>query len=239
VARHLMNQSSLRSHPHVCATDGGFLSDGTFVPLLPRMRGKDTRALCEAHQTVRFAHWYCFAASPAGARVAGQQRNSRGESMRLLARLPSTRKASGFSEDDSMVCMVFGVVGSTLDSPWMPHEGSGQDRGIGSRTSCCTCRVIPSHSLRPGLTHRSLPISLKACRARYRCAQRRCHRLHRLALSKAVPLGAQRIPHAHRHQLRTYGALSPQARKRLGLSGKPLGFTMPARTAARGRTSCT
>ncbi len=45
---------------------------------------------------------------------------------------------------------------------------------------------------------------------------------------------SQHIPHVRRHQVRTYGALSPQASKRLGLSGKPLGFTMPARTTARG-----
>ena len=37
---------SFHPHQHVCATDGGFLPNGTFVPL-PRVRKKDIKAICE------------------------------------------------------------------------------------------------------------------------------------------------------------------------------------------------
>ena len=53
-----------------------------------------------------------------------------------------------------------------------------------------------------------------------------------------IAILAQHIPHARRHQVRYYGACTPEVRKRLGLSGKPLKIAIPARTAARGRRSC-
>jgi len=81
---------SYHPHQHICATDGGYLPDGSFVPL-PRVRRKDAEALCEVHQTVRFAHWYCFAAAPQGVRLAG----ARGQAVRGTstehAFLPPTR----------------------------------------------------------------------------------------------------------------------------------------------------
>lgn len=52
-----------------------------------------------------------------------------------------------------------------------------------------------------------------------------------------IAMLAQHIPHARKHQVRYYGACTPEVRKRLELSGKPLKIAMPARTAARGRRS--
>jgi len=61
-----------------------------FVPL-PRVRRKYTEALCEVHQTVRFAHWYCFAAAPQGVRLAGARRQAVRGTSTEHAFLPPTR----------------------------------------------------------------------------------------------------------------------------------------------------
>jgi hypothetical protein len=107
-------------HPHVCATDGGFLPDGTFVPL-PRVR-----------------------ADPVSGTVHYQS----------------------------------------------PREHQGRNTNVISAEAVEFSHPRPAHPPRP------------------------------------------QAPGVY-----LYGALSPQARKRLGLCGKPLGFTIPARTAARGRRS--
>ncbi len=84
---------------------------------------------------------------------------------------------------------------------------------------------LRGHPLRPSLTHRSLPIPPKSRRVQHRCAQRRCCRLHRLALTAHPP--RPQAPGLHLRCAKPAGAQEAGTFRK----ASP-GFSMPARTAA-------
>ena len=186
---------SYHPHPHVCATDGGFLPDGSFVSL-PRVRKGDIDVLCEVLRR----------------RVLGW----------LVGR--------GTLREDLCVCLL----------GW-EHSGFSLDASrripAGERDRLEDLLLYMSrHPFATGGIHYD-PVSGTV---HYQATREHQGRKTDLLITEAVEFIsflAQHIPHARRHQVRLYGAFSPQVRKRLGLAGKPLGFTMPARTTVRGRRS--
>lgn len=186
---------SYHPHPHVCATEGGYLPDGSFVPL-PRVRRRDTEALCEVLRR-RVIGWLLrkgkLSEELAGSllswehsgfsldatrRVAAGSRDRLEDLLLYMSRHPFV--AGGIHYD--------AVSGTVHYQAFRKHKGRGTDA-----------------------------ISAEAV--------------------EFIAMLAQHIPHARKHQVRYYGACTPEVRKRLGLSRVPPRLKIPARTAARGRRS--
>jgi len=180
---------------HTIVTDGGFLPDGTFVPL-PRVRGREVEALCEVLRR-RVLAW-------------------------LLER--------GTLREELCDCLL----------GW-EHSGFSLDASrripAGERDRLENLLLYMSrHPFATGGIHYD-PVSGTVHYQAPREHQGRKTDVLSTEAVEFISFLAQHIPHARRHQVRLYGAFNPQERKRLGLAGKPLGFTLPARTAVRGRRS--
>ena len=170
---------SYHPHPHVCATDGGYLPDGRFVPL-PRARRKDTEALCEV-----LRH-----------RVIGW----------LL-------KKGKLSEELAGSLLSWGHSGFSLDATRRVAAGR-RDRLED------LLLYMSRHPFVAGGIHYDAVSGTVHYRA-FRKHRGRDTDTISVDAVEFIAILAQHIPHARRHQVRYYGACTPEVRKRLGLSGKP------------------
>jgi hypothetical protein len=179
-------------HPHICATDGGFLPDGRFV-LLSRVSGREVEMLCEVLRH-RVLEWL----------------TRRGKLSSELHKCLLGWKHSGFSMDASRRVQA------------------------GCRNQLEDLLLYMSrHPFATGGIHYD-PVSDTV---HYQSARKHVGRKTDVISTDAVEFIfwlSQHIPHARKHQVRFYGALTATVRARLGLSGKPVGLKIPARTAARG-----